>query len=458
MKTRIPISTVLVTLGFALVSARAPAVSAAGVSSALENAALSRQVRAYLQPYVDLDVFSGVVLLARGDRVLVAEPFGQANRELGVANAVDQRFRIASLSKVLTKIAIGTLLDAGRMQLDAPLARYLPGYPAGARVTIEQLLAHRAGVPNLNSLPYDEEALAPNDLDRLVAVLGRQPLEFTPGTEERYSNGGYALLAAALERVTGERYGAYLQRAVLTPLGLRDTEHEEDGAVIARLAYGYTPHPSRAGAMSVAPFQEMATKTGGGSLVSSAADLHRLALALLHEPVLRPATWRALFHERDGALLFTGRCPGFNAALYRTLADDVVVVVLANDYAAGMVADLAPALAGMVRGRAPEPVSWKAEVAQPVVRLQAMAGAYEPPPGALPLPPGTPVDVVVLEGHLVLRAGGVPLDVLIAQGGDRFLARNLWAELTFAADRSAVVYRPLFRGGEVTLKRTVAQR
>jgi CubicO group peptidase (beta-lactamase class C family) len=420
------------------------------------DAALSAKVGLYLQPYVDLEVFSGVVLVARGERVLAASAFGKANLELDVANSLDQRFRIASLSKPFTTVAIGTLIDAGKLELQTPLSRFLPQYPQADRITIELLLTHRAGVPNVNSLPYDEEAFAPNDLPALVAGIEKLPPDFAPGARKQYSNGGYALLAAIIERVSGESYTSYLRRAVLAPLGLADTGHEDDGAVLARRAYGYMPSASQRHGMVVAPFQQMNTKTGGGSLYSTAGDLHRFSLALLRHPLLRPATWQALFQPREGALLFTGRCPGFNSAMRRDLADDLVVVVLSNNYASGMLAEVAEGLTRLARGQAPEAVRLRGDVSVPAARLRPLIGRYEPPPGALPLPPGTLVEVALEGQDLVVRAGATPVDVLVPQSERAFLARNLWSELTFAADGNSMLFRPLYRPGEVSLRKLPA--
>jgi CubicO group peptidase (beta-lactamase class C family) len=161
---------------------------------------LSARIDAYVQPYVALDLFQGTVLVARGDRVLYEKGYGFANVELGVRNTPAQVFRIASLTKVFTQVLLGSLVEQDRLALDAPLARYLPGFPRGDSITIEMLRLHRAGIPNLNSIPFDEEARGPNTLDSLVRVIAKTPLDFSPGSRRRYSNGGYALLAAVIER------------------------------------------------------------------------------------------------------------------------------------------------------------------------------------------------------------------------------------------------------------------
>src|SRR5262245_35653749 len=125
------------------------------------DASLTAAADAILQPLIDLGVFQGAVLVARGDRVLLEKGYGFANVELGVPNTPERVFRIASLSKPFTEVALGRLIETGKLDLDTPLARFLPAAPSADRITLRMLLTHRAGIPSRNSIPYDEEARQP---------------------------------------------------------------------------------------------------------------------------------------------------------------------------------------------------------------------------------------------------------------------------------------------------------
>jgi CubicO group peptidase (beta-lactamase class C family) len=243
------------------------------------DAKLEASVDAYLRPYVELDVFQGVVLIARGDRIVLEKGYGFANVELEVRNSPARVFRIASLSKPFTQVALGRLVEEKRLALSDPLSRYVPDFPNGDKITLEMLRTHRAGIAHMNSIPFDEEADAPNTLDSLVRVLAHQPLIFEPGSKSRYSNGGYALLAHVIEKASGRSYADYLEQAVLRPLGLANTRHEADQMLLPGRAFGYSVSPDQRHRLIVPPFQQMATKTGGGSLVSTAGDLHRFLRA-----------------------------------------------------------------------------------------------------------------------------------------------------------------------------------
>ena len=416
--------------------------------------ALETAVDAYLKPLIGLDLFQGVVLVARGEHVALEKGYGWANVELGVRNGPVQVFRIASLSKPLTEVALGRLIEEKKLALSDPLSRFIPQFPRGDSITLEMLRTHRAGIASLNSIPYDEEASQPNTLDSLVRRIAREPLVFAPGAKRRYSNGGYALLGFVIEKASGQSYADYMKQAVFDPLGLRDTRHESDQALVRGRAYGYAVSPDQRGALVVAPFQQMATKTGGGSLVSTARDLHRFLRAMYGDNAIRAATWKTLFPP-DSIWSFQGRCPGFNLYMARDFTHDVDVVVLCNNYAAGMVGDVGDAFLALARGAAAEPPPWRSDVRLDSLQAIAFSGTYRPPSGALPYGDG-PVSVRRRDGGLVMYLAATPVDVLIPQGGDAFLLRSLWSEMRFTTVNGAIkpTLRPLwFKTDPVPLER-----
>jgi CubicO group peptidase (beta-lactamase class C family) len=410
--------------------------------------ALQRSVDAYLQPLRACELFQGVVLVARGDRVLVSKGYGLANAELNVPNTPDRVFRIASLTKPFTELALARLADEHRLALADPVAKYLPGFPGGDSITIEMVMQHRAGIPSMNSIPYDEEAFASNSLDSLVQRIERTPLAFTPGTQRRYSNGGYAVLAAVIERVSGVSYGDYVGHEILGPMGMHHTQNEADGMLVVGRAFGYMPSPYRRHALVPAPYQEMNTKTGGGSLISTAADLHRFLRLAYRDGVVSRDTWRHLFPPTDSTIAFQGRCPGYNLYMTRDLAHDVEVVVLANNYAAGMVSDIGDDLAALARGVERQRPAWRAEVTVDSAQAAGCVGSYH---ATMPLPVGQgPFEIRRHGDGLVFSVQGQPVDYMLPQGPGVFLLRNLWCEVRFVDDGAAprMTIRPLWLKGD----------
>ena len=391
------------------------------------TAALAKHVDAYVAPLIELRVFAGTIMVSRDDRVVLERNYGLASIEHGIPITSATRFRIASISKSFTKALIGRLVDQKLLSLDDTLSRWLPTVPSANRITLRQLLTHRAGVPNMNSLPYDEEAFDPNSLATLVESIARAKPDFEPGSRFRYSNGGYALLARVVELVTHAPFDEVLTREILLPLHLDQTRHEADGMIVAHLASGYMPSPSVPNVMVRAPFQEMMTKTGGGSMVSSARDLTTWVRAIGRSDILTAETWTALFPIEDRALTFDGRAPGFNVIVQHDRKRDLTTVVLANNYSAGMVADVAQGVEAMALGLTPKPLPVVRPAAIVINDARALVGKYSVPDGTLPVPPGTMVDVRLAGDQPVAYLGATPLDVLIPQAPRLCLARALWS-------------------------------
>lgn len=278
--------------------------------------------------------FSGVVLLDRG-----GEPFERAS---GTADAeevtrIDRvtQFRLASVQKVLTRVAIGQLVDRKRLELDSPVGRYVKGLPAEiAAATLEQLLQHRSGVASLTRMsPEIMETLgsARNARDLLPLIVAEPP-EFRPGQGEAYSNGGYLLLGIVIETVTGKDYGRYLEEEVYRPLGMSSSGLRSGAATAVRKSKmipgrppSDTPRPTRP------PVEPLGTAAGDG--VSTAEDLMRLGKALLSDSLLKPATKARVFPPTPGGPWRIGQSGGnigTNADFAVYPESRLVSVVLSN--------------------------------------------------------------------------------------------------------------------------------
>ena len=410
----------------------------------------------YVAPLVDLKVFSGTILVARGDRVILERSYGLADMEQGIPVRSSTVFRIASISKSFTRALVGRLVDQRQLTLDDPLSQWLPAMPSANKITIRMLLDHRAGIPNMNSLPYDEEAFEPNTLARLVDSIARTPLDFQPGARERYSNGGYAILARVIELVTKRPFEESLEREILRPLHLHQTHHEADGMIIRGLARGYMPSADDADRTVIAPFQEMNTKAGGGSLVSTPRDLVTWVRSIGMSPILKDATWKELFPDKDSTFAYQGRSPGYNVIVRHDRQRDITTVVLANNYSAGMVADVARGAEAIASGKSPEALAVSAPTKVSGAEMRALAGKYRVPERSLPIPPGTSVELRASGDQVVIYLGAVPVDVLIPQAPRLYLARALWSLVDARKNGSTVdslEIRALYRESKVVAKR-----
>ena len=228
------------------------------------------------QKFYEYTAFQGTVLVADHGEVVYQRAFGQANREWSVPNTPDTRFNIASLSKQFTAVLILRLVDEGLLDLDQPIATYLPEYRAdvGRRVTLHHLLTHQSGIPNYTNLPYvwSDSLTQRYATEDLIRRFGSGTLEFEPGTHYRYSNTNYLLLAAIAERVTGESFEALLTQRVLAPLGLQHTGVDDRSALLEKRAFGY--EKTTRGYRPVADMY-MKNLQGAGSMYATVEDLFR---------------------------------------------------------------------------------------------------------------------------------------------------------------------------------------
>jgi CubicO group peptidase (beta-lactamase class C family) len=291
----------------------------------LTDTSISKRIASYVDSLVTADQFSGVVLVAKEGRPLFERAYGFAVRETGTPNRTDTKFNVGSINKAFTQIAIYQLARSGKLALTDVIKKFLPDYPnreVSEKVTIEHLLSMTSGIGDF----FGEEFRAmPKESLRSVAdyfpLFAHKPLEFEPGTGRRYSNGGYIVLGAIIEAVTGTDYHEYVRKNVFEPAGMTETDsYFKDGAV-GNLAAGYMGRKeSRTRNDAILPAR--GSPAGGG--YSTAGDLLKFTRGLKSGLLYHPRV------EADGGLGIGGGAPGINAALEWDARTDVVVIVLSN--------------------------------------------------------------------------------------------------------------------------------
>ncbi|NNF17669.1 MAG: beta-lactamase family protein [Gammaproteobacteria bacterium] len=317
-------------------------------------AAQARAIDRFVSQFTDLAMFDGVVLVDIGGEVVYRQAFGYANFELGVRHTQEHRFRIASVSKAVTDTAIAKLVEAGRLQLDTPIAKFLPNFPSADEIAVRHLLDHTSGIPHTNRQVWGDGTLSLSTTE-IIDRLALLPLDFPPGSQSRYSNGGYAVAARILELIDNTTLTEALRRALLRPLGMNSTGHLADSRVaVPNLVTGYEPGKVP-GQRRYPRFYAVESRPGGGSLYSTVDDLLRFTRAVFRENYV-PAQWRRdVLGADEDVYLSQGRSPGFVAKLFYRASDDIIVISLANNYA--VPADWTAAIAGLASS-APIETGW----------------------------------------------------------------------------------------------------
>lgn len=431
---------------------------------------LTRKVDTYLKPYLDLAAFSGAVLIARHDTILLERAYGPANYELGVPNRTDTRFHIASVSKTFTAAAILLLAERGRLAVTDPVSRFLPDYPRGKEITLHHLLSHSSGIPDVNGLPgYDSLARFPHTAASLVALFKDRPLDFAPGARYSYSNSNYNLLAAIIEQVSGMSYGGFLAQNIFRPTGMTATAHDSSAAaIVPGRASGYVP--VGATGLANAPFIDWTSKTGNGSLYSTVEDLYRWDRALHSGKVLGRNSIELTFTPQLGGVGYgwmvgrrlnrrvqrmSGRSPGFSAELQHYPDDDLVVVVLSNNYSATATL-IATDLAAVVLGEPYGPLVVTAPVAVSPASLDRYRGRYQG--GDDFLIPGVTLTLEHRGNALVMAWSSGAVEELVPQSDSTFLDRQFWSLVRFERSPDGQVARLVYRsaGRDYFARRTSA--
>ena len=245
------------------------------------QADLVSQVDALLSPVFKAGEPGAAVLVMKDGKPLVRKAYGMADLELGVPLQPEHVFRIGSMTKQFTAVAILMLMERGQLALDDPLTKFLPDYPMqGRTVTVEHLLTHTSGIPSYTGLPEWLPLLRKDmSVAEIIALSKDKPFEFEPGERWNYNNSGYILLGAIIEKVSGMGYEAFLQKHILDPLGLKSTHYGSATRIIPRRIPGYAPGANN-GFLN-AEYLSMTQPYAAGSLLSSVDDLASWNEALL---------------------------------------------------------------------------------------------------------------------------------------------------------------------------------
>lgn len=278
--------TIIVVLAILLAALIASAQSPMPSVSAKPEAASPADLQSYLDSLTAENKLSGVVLVAKDGVTVASKAAGIANKSTNTPIALDTKFNLGSMNKMFTAVAVAQLAQAGKLSFSDTVGKHLPDYPnkeVAEKVTIHHLLTHTSGM----GMYWNDKFRAEHDRLLTVAahlpLFASDPLAFPPGEKFQYSNSGYMLLGAIIEKVSGQDYYSYIQEHVYKPAGMSDTGFYEPGKETPNLAIGYTKMgPNGAPSDEVRDNTTIREIRGGpaGGGYSTAADLVKFHMAL----------------------------------------------------------------------------------------------------------------------------------------------------------------------------------
>ena len=298
------------------------------------------------------DTPGAAVAVIRDGKVILQKGYGLANLEQGVPCTPQTRFRIVSLTKAFTAMAVMILHERGVLNIDDTIGKYLPDYPKGDKITIRQLLTHTSGVqePVPDAKAFDPLPAMNTPLEKRYTMCRDEPLEFNPGERWSYTNAGYIVLGYLIEKVSGQPYEVFLRENVFQPLGMDNTGYDRPHAILKHRAAGY----SRDGAAyKNAMYFDMSLFGPSGALYSTIEDMVLWDQALYGgDKLVKPELLRQAFtparlndgspvnHYGFGWVLgnnrgldevrATGMMPGFAAQIVRIPSQRFSVIILSN--------------------------------------------------------------------------------------------------------------------------------
>ena len=325
-----------------------------------ENQQLDKLVNAF----VDLDQFSGSVLVAKKGKVVLSKGYGLANREWNVANTADTKFRIGSLTKQFTAMLVMQLYQEGKIDLQGYISDYLPYYrkDIGTRVTIHQLLSHTSGLGDFGSRgDFWEICKTEYAPQEFVEKYCSENLEAEPGLSYRYSNSGYYILGAIIEALRAKPYSEVLKERILDVIGMNDSGMEMRKEVTSKEASGYNLQYGKYTKPDYINLYAVIFAAGG--MYSTVGDLLKWDRALYTEQLLSNKNLNLMLKPNMEKYAYgivvnkmkipelsftsdfsshTGAINGFRSIILRESHEQQTIIVLGNMAPGGTNVDLNP--------------------------------------------------------------------------------------------------------------------
>lgn len=282
-----------------------------------------KDVKTFMDKLANADAFSGTLLIAKNNKPIFSGTYGLASKAYNIPNRIDTKFSIASIGKTFTAIAILQLIEQGKLFLTDTIGKILPDYPnkqVSGKVTIHHLLTHSSGLGDIHGSEYVCKKGALRKVNDYLPLFNRDSLNFKPGDHMAYSNAGYILLGAIVEKVSNQDYFEYIDQHIIKPSGMINTGFYETDIDIANRATGYTNfldvgndyQEFHLGQWRNTSLYNGAKGSPQGGAISTVEDLLRFTQAFKHGTLIKPETIKLMttskiyFRKYDASEIYYG--------------------------------------------------------------------------------------------------------------------------------------------------------
>jgi CubicO group peptidase (beta-lactamase class C family) len=297
------------------------------------------------------DIFSGAVLIAKDENVLLSKGYGLANREWDIPKTSQTKFLIGSVTKQFTAMGILLLQQQGKLTIQDLVCQYIDDCSdAWKDITIYHLLTHTSGIPDyINNVPnFAATQRQKTSPKQLILGFMEKELSFKPGSQWSYSNSGYVVLGYIINKITNHQYPVFLKEGIFEPLELTNTSYAFDGKVVNQLAQGYISADTKADLFDISEFY------AAGGIYSTVENLHHWNQLLFGGKLVKADTLDAMFKEavstgqtapfdqyafglfatnQEGhrVIWHPGGAPGFAAVMAYLPEEKISIVILSNN-------------------------------------------------------------------------------------------------------------------------------
>jgi CubicO group peptidase (beta-lactamase class C family) len=264
------------------------AATPAAPARRLTEAEALKEIEAFLDQQAAEDKLSGVVLLARDGKPILKKTYGLADKSAKAPNKADTKFNLGSMNKMFTAVAAAQLAEKGKLAFADKVGKFLPDYPnkdVREKVTIHQLLTHTSGLGSYWNKRFEERKSSIRTVTDYLALFADEPLLFEPGARFEYSNSGFIVLGAIIEKASGQSYYDYVREHIYKPAGMTSSDAYEMTEKTPNLAMGYAGSGGESGRKENTDSRPNRGGPAGGGY-STVEDLLKFSLALRQHKLL----------------------------------------------------------------------------------------------------------------------------------------------------------------------------
>jgi CubicO group peptidase (beta-lactamase class C family) len=311
----------------------------------------AEEINEMMKIYAKQNSFNGTVLVAQKGIVLLQKGYGYKNVQAKILNDSATVFQIGSITKQFTAAIILQLQEQNKLSVLDSISKFIPGYPNGNKITIENLLTHTSGIYNYTNdeVFMKNNAVTPISIENLIALFKNKPLDFNPGEKYSYSNSGYILLGYIIEKITGKSYFQVVRENIFQPLGMDHSAFDFKSLKNSNKATGYFKLTSKIN--EPAPIVDSTVSFSAGAIYTTVGDLYKWDRALYANKIISAVSLQKAFTPFKSnygygwvidstygkkVVMHEGGIFGFVAFIGRVLSDETCIILFDNKGSEGL--------------------------------------------------------------------------------------------------------------------------